>query len=527
MKRQLINWILTIIFIEVSFFYAFFYLIALQNVPLSWDEVDYANAVRQGVSANMKEKGSMHIADFYQFSKAKKGHDVAAIHKLAEKLPVEKNDPFNLRHLHPPAPILYWSAFTRFIGGNLTFAYRLSNILLAWLVVVTIYVSLWIARKTKTAHLFYAGVLSVLLFSSFVVLQAFSVINFHTFHLIACILFCGIWMRFLEKPDKKNEALLGFGLVILFCTLEMSFVVFGAILLSLLLSEKRKLLLNYKLLFRVFAWFIGFLLILWPGAFVTGGPVKSFANYIYRIFLNNNDEYVKVNYFQNWIDLVMGNPFYFLFVLLSFLILIIQFRKINPIVKTILFIGITYSLVITPFMLYTSYIVPGLGIIGFGAMILLADITKGNSKRWIFRSLQPVSLVLCLSSLSVFYFQTNFTDRENKMDKLAENERADWKAISSFASDGKILTNGADICNFYVPEGQFVSLEPMSNVNPGFNIRENYTYRNLKTELANKTYSTIVVLKCISYTSKKLKTLEDLGYIRKDLNTHILFYLPR
>ena len=98
MKRQLINWFITIIFIEVSFFYAFFYLIALQNVPLSWDEVDYANAVRQGVTANIQEKGSMNIAEFYQFSQAKKIHDVNAIHKMAEKLPVEKKDPFKLRH---------------------------------------------------------------------------------------------------------------------------------------------------------------------------------------------------------------------------------------------------------------------------------------------------------------------------------------------------------------------------------------------------------------------------------------------
>ncbi len=527
MKRQLINWFITIIFIEVSFFYAFFYLIALQNVPLSWDEVDYANAVRQGVAANIKEKGSMHLTEFYQFSKAKKNHDVAALHKLAEKLPAEKKDPFNLRHLHPPTPILYWSAFTKLIGGNLTFAYRMSNILLAWLVVVTIFLSLWIAGKTKSSHLFYAGVLSVLLFSSFVVLQAFSLINFHTFHLIACILFCGIWIRFLENPEKKNEALLGFGLSFLFCTLEMSFVIFGAALLSLLLSEKRKILLNFKMLFRVIAWFFGFLLILWPGAFLTGGPIKSFANYFYRIFLYNNDEYLKVNYLQNWIDLFLNNPFYFVFILLALSILVFQFKKINPVIKTILIIGALYSFAITPFMLNTSYIVPGLGIIGFGALMLLADVTKANSYLWISKSLQPFSLFLCLTSLTVFYFQTDFDQRENKMDKIGQNERSDLKEISSFVSEGKILSNAADICSFYAPEGRFVSLEPMSKVDPGFNIREKYIYRSLKTELADKKYSAIVILKYINYTSKKLKTLEDLGYVRKDLNTHIHFYLPR
>jgi hypothetical protein len=178
-------------------------------------------------------------------------------------------------------------------------------------------------------------------------------------------------------------------------------------------------------------------------------------------------------------------------------------------------------------MLNSSYTVPGLGLLGFGAMILLADVTKTNSYSWISKSLQPVSLFLCLVSLSIFYFQTDFNERENKMDKIGQNERSDWKEIGSFASENKILTNASDICSFYVPEGRFVSLEPMSKVDPGFNIRENYAYRSLKTELADKKYSAIVILKCINYTSKKLKSLEDLGYIRKDLNTHILFYLPR
>ena len=64
----------------------------------TWDEVDYAQAARQGFVANWLEEGGLSLPAFLGFVQARLDDTPVVFPKGYD----EATDPLNLRHLHPP-----------------------------------------------------------------------------------------------------------------------------------------------------------------------------------------------------------------------------------------------------------------------------------------------------------------------------------------------------------------------------------------------------------------------------------------
>ena len=118
----------------------------------------------------------------------------------------------------------------------------------------------------------------------------------------------------------------------------------------------------YRLLLKAFTLFIA----LWPGALFSGGPLKSWLMYAYRIFANSSEEYATVKILQNFNDIFSSNPVLFIISIIS-LLLIIHNKKIS--LKRCfyipLFLGISYAIFLAPFALNFTYFIPAISLIIF------------------------------------------------------------------------------------------------------------------------------------------------------------------
>lgn len=498
--------------------------------PFNWDEVDYVNATKLGVLTNALELEGMGLISYLQLGVAKIKKDEQKLAQIAPTLPNENLDPLLKRHLHPTLPIFYWSFFTDSDYLQEENNFRWSNIFLGWLTACSFIASLWIIGKRRPSSFFYMCIAASFFITHPLSFAGFALLNYHTFHLLATVLFLGVLIKYIEKQslttisDYKYSYLLGMAVALLFLTLEMALVVVGGSFIAIILIGKWKLLIDFSSLWRAIVSFFITLILFWAGAILKGAMIKSWLNYAYRIFGDGNAEYERVSLLDNWIELIKTYPLLFtcIFVSLCFAVYQVYKKNLSSLYVVPFIIGLIYAIAMTPFMIHSIYLLPSIGMLFFGFGLILSE-----------SKLNPyLKIGISLSLFIVIGFNfvtTNFESKSKAVQQERNNYLTDFKAIEKIAinnnSTKPILATGAHIIDYYTSLKNTDELNRCSIAQPSFCFRKDYIYINIEEEIKNKKYKMIIILKWTKYSSEKISFLKEIGYIHQSLNTYDVFYL--
>jgi hypothetical protein len=514
------RWILGTVLLAFTSFFFVQNQEARLDYPFNWDEVDYVNATYKGVFENALEIGSIDLISYIKLGIAKKNKDTKTVAELAKTLPTEYEDPFLMRHLHPSLPIFYWSFFTHDNIKKEIHNFRWSNTFLGLISILFFVFSGLLVSKNKASVYLAIALATALLMSSTVVTNAFSLLNQHTFHFTASILYSAFLIYFVQSPSNKRAYVFGICLAGLFLTLEMAVVTLAGTVIALLVSGNARLLINWKYIWRALVSFFVTILVFWAGAFRTGGTIKSLLNYLYRIFAKQNAEYKSVSLLERWLEFFKDQPFLTAFILLSFVLLYYGLikKKLTNIYTIPFVVGLFYALIMSPFMLHHVYALPAFGILTFGGIWVIADL-----------KLPKYSLIIM--AILVFLIQiwqySQFDYHEIQAGKKQEYNYyiTDFERVNEIIEDkNNILATGNHIFNYYASTQKIQSLHRHLINNPAFYQRINYDYVNILPEIKEGKYEVIIILKWMNYSNSTLEELEKLGFKKETLNTIYLFH---
>jgi hypothetical protein len=487
---------------------------------LTWDETDYAKAAQAGIAANAHEQNTVSIAEFIRlgYSKLKKQK------QNSHTYPSEFIDPFHLRHFHPPLPVYFWTLFLNHDIKRQDKLLRLSNQILQVLSAILIFLFLinYLSAAGIQNSVLIAAASASFFVTSDIFLHAFYEINFHSFFLVAAVIFVYFLQRYLIFSSPVNSMLLGISSAVIVCTLETSpFIFAGAALAVFLFRQKKNLMAQWKILLVSF---IGACFVLWPGMIFTLGPVKSWAMYVYRVFAMSNESYESISLFSTLFVLLKSNYLLALFLAAGYLNLFFMHRAGSSFNKLRLIpavVGLLYGILMLPFTLNHTYLYTAAGLLFLGSLPGLINLLKVPSLR---NGFVFFSLIL----LAVVFLRTDFLQIRHEADSREQNFNSDLSEVKSIVSRQKmILADGGRIFSYYLPEHKeyIAELFRFSDRKSQFAIRKNYSYVMQDNELKNNFYSAVFVGKTRNYSQEQFEQLKKWGYKLKELNNYYLFYL--
>jgi hypothetical protein len=473
--------------ISISFFVLFKY--HTRYLPFDWDETDYIHAANIGIFENAFETKSLNIFQFIEIGRSK-------VNKTSLKnIPdvKESEDVFYLRHFHSPLPEYYWAIFISAGNGAKDIILRYSNIVLMGLLIgliIFLFFSLNLPEKFPVS-IFCLGI--PLFITSNIFDAAFGRLNFHVFHLITSLIFVFFLIKYINASSSKNACLLGLGTTFVFISLDTNlFIYAGAFVSVCLLGYLNKFPLRKLLL--IFLSFITSLLIFWPGCFRTASPVKAWLMHFYRLVFVHGEEYKDISLFSTLSNFFIENIWIIIFIVSATVLSFIFYRRNNfqKVYFIPLIVGVFYFICMIPFMLRSTYQFPSIGL-----MVLFAFIVFGVIESQFSFLLKAL---IALTGLAVSLYP--FTQADFKtMDEHSWKERMDFIAdintITGTLKDYPILADGSHIIQFYseLNDEQIIKLELKSQDEPGFNIRENFQYYDVTSNVRNHKYSSIVLKK--------------------------------
>lgn len=486
------------------------------QTPLGWDEIDYVNASREGLAANHLEQNSLSLLQFYKLGSLKRGGDQQAVAAYASSLPDEKKDPFQLRHFHPPLPNYFWMAWDKFTQTSSGWHYSMLFVLL--LSGLAFYFTL--PRGSRSFGLITGAVF----FSATAAANAFTTLNYHVFHLPACIFYAAVFFRHLENPVRRNGILLGIAAALLLLTLEMGLAVLALSALSVLLLRRTREYFRRQTIFSLLAGFLLTIALCWFGFFLKGGSFKALLMYVYRVIAAGNEEYSQVSAGRFWLQLCRENIFLVGWCFAGTAVTVYAiWRKLVP--RTYLaplLLAVGYAIIMSPFAIAQTYIIPALGLLCFQFALVLGALVRNRTAEKYIQAL-PYFLVLPLAfAFAGRNFQTLSTEAAFAKRDL-EGDLAQIRSLTD--SSATILATGAHVPAFYLPEYHFSDAQRNSFSDTTLFARKNYTYVSLEDSLRQKRYGAILVQKLLDYPEPSLKHIESLGYRRYTLND-FEFFLP-
>src|SRR5712691_6939146 len=235
---------------------------------LSWDEVEYVQAVWHCVIGNYLERGSLYAAQFVALGRAKAGRDPAAVGRLAASLPLEADSPSVLRHGHPPLLIYLlapWTTESQDEGTRVQSAgavIALLGVVGAW--------SRW-GKGIGALGL-------IVLFSSPLGIHTLAdSINFHTMLVLVLVLFLAVLRDSLRKPRGRAVLVVALCAALLPLALETGIFVLGLVVLTLtmFLAPWNSAEAAWTFVRRGSGYVIcslGLFWLLWPGSLRTAAP---------------------------------------------------------------------------------------------------------------------------------------------------------------------------------------------------------------------------------------------------------------
>ena len=197
---------------------------------LTWDEVDYAEAARQGFVANWLEEGGLSLPAFLGFVQARL--DDAPV--LFPEGYDEATDPLNLRHLHPP---LLTCMMVPFSGAQSERVLRLVLLVGVALLLVTLhraFVPDGVPDGGPDGGLDRApdgwSFTLMLLMGAWASLHGFSSLHTHGLMAVTALLATALFLGWLEEPGPGWPLLPALGLALTGLTLETAVLIWGGLL---------------------------------------------------------------------------------------------------------------------------------------------------------------------------------------------------------------------------------------------------------------------------------------------------------
>jgi hypothetical protein len=434
-------------------------------------------------------------------------------------MPNEQEDLFFLRHFHPVFPVYVWVICAYLFPTNF---FVVANYLLIFLLLIQFGIIFFSSSRKADSFYFFIGL--AILFSSPIFIASYQSAHFHHFFFQSCVLFFIFLERFLEKYTiitfHPSKWLLGFVIALMILCLEtFPIVLLSSFFFILIMSKLSKYtnqnigqLLTYKFVFYTLSCALIWIFLLNPSFFYTGGSLKSYSYYAYRIFFAGNEEYQSVQVFSLIKTFISQHISLIIIMLIAIYVLIREKVKIVPLMM--LFCGICYLIFISPFALYNTYLMPALGLIIFST-ILIIKILENNY-------LVKIMLLIIVVSTSVANSQM-YPLEKIKADN--QNHRKEINTILDFAkkANSPILADGNHVFNFYGQTDIFKHLRTVSETQPQFYERIHYQNIPRRTDIALGAYAAIILLKIRNYSAKDFEFLEKSGYTQIPMDNYYFF----
>lgn len=413
---------------------------------LSWDEVDYIQAARQGFISNALDTTSLRTQDFIELTKAK-------IRGLPPKPPTsgykEEDDVFLLRHFHPPL-LQFIGSFQALIPITQTRLASLGAFTLRWMCGVGLII---IAYKTIKEE--FGGpnkTFGRIMFSFYIVYAACLLsiyLQYHVLMAISLIVAARSLIRCMKYGDISSHLGVSFSLSLCILSLETSLVVMGISIVVYLLARLSRLNNGLKksdvcnMLGKCITYFLVIpcllVIVVWPGSVSKLSLVRTVAMYTYRVFWVK-EEYSTV-FMWGKISVILMNLLPLMFGAAIVVIITSKYHlsamrvsdkgaqieglkahsgSLEAII--FIFIGVGYTFCMAPFMLDSTYMVPGLLV---ASMPLAAYLDKHSFQLWVGSNSQIGILFFLLLSISTVQLSTKL---------LSEAEYPGWQAISDLES---------------------------------------------------------------------------------------------
>jgi hypothetical protein len=459
------------------------------SLLLNWDEVDYVNAAKQGVWANLTERGSLTPQEYIAFARSK-------LLGRPPNLPPnyeEARDPFNLRHFHPPFVVVLLSPLSDMRSERLLRSIQLLGALSFISVVLLSYRGLSPTPKAT-------GYLTVSVLVVWAARLLFSSISMHGWEAVWVTAVAALLSRWLRDGQRGTWAALCASLALALFTLETGLIVCVIAALCILVWSPATVAARASWCWVVLgtASVILFVMIIWPGVILKASLIKSVLLYLYR--MKSMEEYSSVSkqsLYLVWTLLPVWLPS---IPAISWLVLADRsnVRRWAPYVV----VGSVYSVALLRFAVSPSYVVAAIG-----PLICVIGLVADNLS-----SVRIRVLVTGVCLLVAWGTAPRLTEGN-------ESARDDLRYLGAALRDREALMDGGHIYQYYL--GPRFAIRPVTVSYDGesISVRENGTYRKLgKQDLGGK----LVVLQKNRRVGPSLSSLLE-GCQRTEKNTIRLY----
>lgn len=477
-------------------------------LPLQWDEVDYVDAARLGLVANATSRGEVALLPFLHLARAKWAGLPAP-----SGLPDESRDPFQLRHFHPPLPVYYWSLVVGGEASGLGWRLRAANtVLSACAVLVVVACARW--RHPAAVWGTFASLPALI--GSDLFDRAFAMANFHAPFWIALVICSTALVRYVSAPSASRAAVAGMTAGLPFLTLETAPAAL-VFLLGTVAALCRPPLPPAHHSGIAAAGFATVMATLWPGIFVSGGPLKSWAMYLYRFVQARGAEYRDVRWHDVLGEMFASNAGLFLWLLAAAFLCRREFGRRRAELAIVLS-GVLYVVAMTPVTLNPTYLFPGLGLISYGL-----GLSIGASRPFAIAALAWAAVAVQGAGLDV-------GERRAAADRAAAAWHRDAERLAAAleACGGPALVDGAHIMRLGLraPTEQVAPLFVYDPHAPRFAVRRDYRYDFVEDEIRQGRFRPILVRKQRAYSASLGRRLEDWGFRATSLDESTLYVRP-
>ena len=444
---------------------------------LTWDEVDYAQAARQGFVANWLEEGGLSLPAFLGFVQARLDDTPVVFPEGYD----EATDPLNLRHLHPP---LLTYMLVPFSGAQSERVLRLVLLVGVALLLVTLHMACGRAgglgggpgggaeggldRAPDGWRLDRApdgwSLALMLLMGAWASLHGFSSLHMHGLMAVTALLATALFLRWLDDPRPGWPVLPALGLALTGLTLETAVLIWSGLLALALFwpspsggGADSTIGIRLRRALPVFVLALGVVAVLWLGGLVKASLLRTATNYAYRIYLGG--EYAPVTARLPGIARA-ALPFLLLAALAMGARIVTRIR-LSWRSRAFLLVGVVYGVVMVPVALSETYLIPAAVLLTIPCLAALAHV-KGKAARA--SILLAITIALAASSPPVGPGDADAHLRDDY----------EWLASGGRLAGRVLWADGGRVLAWYFPDAQ---VRPMTVSYDGTSLTERHQGR--------------------------------------------------
>lgn len=409
---------------------------------LTWDEVDYVVAARQGYYANATDQTAFKSSEFLQFAWSKaKGKEVPEFIDYNEM-----NDVFNLRHSHPPLmQYLLALSGSSILNPNCETELRLVQFMGCSLLIATMLASYSILTDNVTLPSLFS-ISAVAITSGYLLGDK---LNCHLWISISILPGCLAVGQFLAKPERGwgvlSGVLIGLNFLALQTGLFIGFFAISAVGMNIIFknTESGDLVIKpFLIRIRFIQWisrsaliitgFICFVLMTYPGAFFRLSLIRIVA--IYSLLILKSDEYSSVS--NQYSSLLLITVPMIVSAVIALIALLLKNRnQIWYFTAAALIIGTGYGLILINFSVNKTYIMPSFVVL---TTLGIASVSSMKIKK--IELFMTIFMIFCMLGCIKKY-------------RITDNISVDQiKQVAELIRGDKAFVEGGHIIEYYFPE---------------------------------------------------------------------------